>query len=43
MLDEYINAIFGLVAGESYRRITTPMHTDRRELIGCEAEVICGG
>jgi hypothetical protein len=23
------------------RRITTPMHTDRRELIGYDAEVIC--
>jgi len=23
--------------------LTTPMHTDRQELIGYDAEVICGG
>jgi hypothetical protein len=25
------------------RCITTPMHTDRRKLIGCDAKVIYGG
>lgn len=27
----------------SDRSLTTPMHTDRQELIGCDAEVVCGG
>jgi len=27
----------------SDRRITTPMHSDRQELIGYDAGVICGG
>jgi hypothetical protein len=32
---------YSLIAAK--RRLTTPMHTDRRELIGYDAKVICGG
>jgi len=31
-----------LMLEASDRSLTTPMHTDRRELIGYEAKVICG-
>ena len=31
------------MSNELSRRLTTPMHTDRRELIGYDTEIIYGG
>jgi uncharacterized membrane protein YfcA len=33
----------GFKKSSAYQRPNTPMHTDRRELIGYDAKVICGG